>query len=73
MNVEHALDQMVTQRRLYIQLRNTGHCDVCNRNDAEWIFTSVLDLKSECEKCFTQRVKKELTKPKLNVEDFSKL
>ena len=73
MNVEHALDQMVTQRRFYIQLRNTGHCDVCKRDDAEWIFTSVLDLNSECEKCFIKRVKKELTKPKLNVEDFSKL
>lgn len=73
MDVEHALDQMVAQRRSYIQLRNTGHCDVCEHDDAEWIYTSILDLKSECEECFKKRVKKELTKPKLNVEDFSKL
>ena len=73
MNVEHALDQMINQRRNYLIHRNTGHCDVCNRDDAHWLTTSIFDLKSECEDCFVKRVKKELTKPKLNVEDFSKL
>lgn len=73
MNIEHALDQIVTQRRCFIGLRNTGHCDVCKRDDAEWILTDMSDLSSECEKCFTKRVKMELTKPKLNVEDFSKV
>lgn len=73
MNVEHALDQMVTQRRCFIGLRNTGRCDVCKRDDAEWIFTSIVDLSSECEKCFIERAKKALTKPKLNLEDFAKV
>lgn len=59
---------LVLGRRKYLGISDHSYCTKCQKLDARYLTTSIMDGSSECEECFIKRKYKELS-PQITEED----